>query len=183
MTDYNVRPKTDYTHEQWNKAVKNGDGYVRMGGNPNVKFVNASKLTPEQIERANNIERNGYFIPPKNIPDNRINTNATRGYNGLQKFFGKILGDQKWMDKYYPTGGAAPLSEDIYQEQLSFNPSLEDIRAKIFQETPDQQKQRLNQNVIDYMRFKMQNPNFLFNDYIDDEIRDINHYKKDRLIT
>ena len=101
----------------------------------------------------------------------------------LQKFFGKILGDQQWMDQYYPTGGAAPISEQVDQEQLSFNPGFEDIRARIFRETPDQQKQRLNQKVIDYVKFKMKNPNFLFNDYIDDEIRDINRYKNDRLIT
>lgn len=68
-------------------------------------------------------------------------------------------------------------------DYLTFNPGIEDIRTRIFRETPDQQKQRLNQKVIDYMRFKIQNPNFLFNDYIDDEIRDINRYKKDRLIT
>lgn len=181
----------DYTHDQWNRAAQNGNGYVRMGGNPNMQLVNVNKLTPEQIERANNIERNGYFIPPKNIPDDRIHRDATRGYNGLQKFFGKILGDQQWMDQYYPTGGAAPISDDIVrpadvqvdQEQLSFNPGVEDIRTRIFRETPDQQNQRLNRKVIDYMRFKMQNPNFLFNDYIDNEIRDINNYKRNRLIT
>ncbi len=174
---------TDYTHEQWNKAVQNGNGYVRMGGNPGMQFINVNRLTPEQVERSNNIEQNGYFIPPKNVPDDRIHRDAARGYNGLQKFFGKILGDQQWMDQYYPTGGAAPISEQVDQEQLSFNPGLEDIRTRVFRETPDQQKQRLNQKVIDYVRFKMQNPNFLFNDYIDDEIRDINRYKKDRMIT
>ena len=68
-------------------------------------------------------------------------------------------------------------------DYLSFNPTVEDIRSRIFKETPDQQNQRLNQKVIDYMRFKMQNPNFLFNDYIDNEIKDIDRYKRDRLIT
>lgn len=82
--------------------------------------------------------------------------------------------------------GLRPLPQRINQEQydrLSFNPAFEDVRARMFRETPDQQKQRLNQKVIDYMRFKMQNPNFLFNNYIDDEIRDINNYKQNRLIT
>lgn len=214
MTD----SRSNYTHEQWNKAVQNGNGFVRMGGNPGMQFININKLTPEQIERANNIEQNGYFIPPKNVPDDRIHRDATRGYNGLQKFFGKILGDQQWMDQNYPTGGAAPLqvtpeeftdnmSQRQYQDprqnydgmqyqvpgpqgdftyqnnDLAFNPWFEDVRTRIFKETPDQQKQRLNQKVVDYLRFKMKNPNFLFNDYIDDEIRDINRYKRDRLIT
>lgn len=182
---------TDYAHEDWNKDVQNGSGYAHMGGNPGLKYINVRNLTPEQIERANNIERNGYFIPPKNIPDDRMLRDATKGYNGLQKFFGRILGDQEWMDQYYPKGGAAPISGDIVrpadvqvdQEQLSFNPGFEDIRARIFREAPDQQKQRLNQKVIDYVRFKTKNPNFLFNDYIDDEIRDINRYKRNRLIT
>lgn len=109
---------TDYAHEQWNKAVQNGNGYVRMGGNPGTQFININRLTPEQIERANNIEQNGYFIPAKDVPDNRIHRDATKGYNGLQKFFGKILGDQEWMDKYYPTGGAAPINYEALANHI-----------------------------------------------------------------
>lgn len=180
----------DFNHRYWDEAVAKGHGAPRMGGNPNMKSISINSLTPQQIEIANNIERNGYFIPPKS-ESQMIQEKADKAHRGLGKFFGAILGDQKWIDEHL-MGGAAPISDEsivnpadiqVDQEQLAFNPGFETIRSRIFRETPEQQKQRLNKKVIDYMRFRMHNPNFLFNDYIDDELRDIRQYKKDRFVT
>lgn len=180
---------TDFNHRYWDEAVAKGHGAPRMGGNPNMKSISINSLTPQQIEMANNIEQNGYFIPPK-TEGQIIQEKADKAHRGLGKFFGAVLGDPKWIDEHL-MGGAAPISEravypddiQVDQEQLAFNPGFETIRSRIFRETPEQQKQRLNQKVVDYMRFRMHNPNFLFNDYIDDELRDIRQYKKDRFTT
>jgi hypothetical protein len=64
----------DISKQNWNKAIQTGGGYARFAGDPNLKFVDVSTLTPEQIARSKAIEQ-VYNKPTQNT--NR----PTRGFN------------------------------------------------------------------------------------------------------
>lgn len=130
---------TDYTHKKWDEATQTGKGFVRMGGNPGLRFVDVSTLTPEQIQMANNIEQNGYFIPPGEQVS-KTRQDAQRASNGLKNFFGLFMG-RDYMNAY-PTGYAVPMNTqmpEVTQEPATVNDLVASVNANgsLYDYTPE----------------------------------------------